>query len=179
MTSGFTRRAGAAIATFAMSAALAAPAAGAQSISINLGVDTTAPCQSASPADMEQLISEVHEATNRERAAAGVGPVERLDSLDTIARDWSSQMADEQRMYHNPQIGTLIAETYPGQTSHWSENVLQNWCGASGDDLVDQWMGSLPHRINLLRPGHTHLGVGAAVADNSALYATQNFIRMR
>lgn len=179
MTSGFTRRACAAIAAVAMSTALATPAAGAQSLSLTFDANTTGPCQTASPADMEQLISEVHEATNRERAAAGVGPVERLDSLDAIAQDWSSQMAAEQTMYHNPQIGSLIAETYPGQTSHWSENVLQNWCGASGEELVDQWMGSLPHRINLLRAGHTHLGVGAAVADNNKLFATQNFIGMR
>lgn len=179
MRSTFTRRAAAAVAAVATSAALAAPAAGAQSISFDIGAGATTPCGTASPADMEQLASEVHEATNRERAKAGVGPVERLDSLDGIAQDWSSQMAAERDMYHNPQISSLIAETYPGQTSGWSENVLQNWCGASGDELVQQWMNSWGHRINLLRPTHTHLGVGAAVADNNKLYATQNFIRMR
>lgn len=178
MRSTFTRRAFAAVAAVATSAALSAPAAGAQSISFDIG-GTTAPCETASPADMEQLISEVHEATNRERAEAGVGPVERLDSLDGIAQDWSSQMAAEDDMYHNPQIGTQIAQTYPGQTRGWSENVLQNWCGADGEELVNQWMNSLGHRINLLRPTHTHLGVGAAVADSNKLYSTQNFIRMR
>lgn len=181
MRSTLTRRALAAAAAVATSAALATPAAGAQSLTFEIGGGggAGAACESASPADMERLVSEVHEETNRERAAAGRPPVERLDSLDGIAQDWSEQMAAEDDMYHNPQIGNQIATTYPGQTRGWSENVLQNWCGASGEDLVNQWMNSFGHRINLLNPAHTHLGVGAAVADSNKLYSTQNFIRMR
>lgn len=78
-----------------------------------------------------------------------------------------------------PGRGARVSQTYPGQWRNYGENVLQNWCGASGEKLVEQWMRSPGHRLNLLNPAHTHLGVGAAVADSSKLYSTQNFVRLR
>lgn len=179
MHSSLIRRALVTVAAVATSATLAAPAATAQSVSFQVGAGINTPCETASPADMEQLISEVHEATNRERVAAGANPVERLDSLDGIAQNWSSRMADADRMTHNPDIRTQVDQTYRGEWSRYGENVLQNWCGANGDALVAQWMRSPGHRVNMLRSDYTHLGVGAAVADSSKLYSTQNFVRLR
>ena len=87
-------------------------------------------------------------------------------------------MAAEDRMYHNPGIRARVTAAFPGQWRSYGENVLQNWCGASGEALVQQWMNSLPHRLNLLNPLHTHLGVGVEVADSRKLYSTQNFVRL-
>lgn len=165
------------VASTALGAPAVAPVAGAQSLSFTIG--GPAPCAEASPAELSQVIDDVHEHTNRERAEAGVAPVQRLDSLDDIAQGWSSQMADEDRMRHNPDIRAQVDQTYPGQWRGYGENVLQNWCGVGGEALVNQWMNSLPHRLNLLNPLHTHLGVGAAVADSSKLYSTQNFVQLR
>lgn len=156
---------------------LAAPATGAQSLEFTMA--TAAPCESATPAELEQVIEDIHEYTNRERAAAKVAPVKRLDSLDGIAQSWSERMATEDRMYHNPRIRAEVNATYPGQWRSYGENVLQNWCGASGETLVRQWMNSPPHRVNLLNPAHTHLGVGVDVADSRKLYSTQNFVSLR
>ena len=156
---------------------LAAPATGAQSLEFTMA--TPAPCESATPAELEQVIEDVHEHTNRERAAARVAPVKRLGSLDGIAQTWSEQMAAEDRMYHNPGIRARVTAAFPGQWRSYGENVLQNWCGASGETLVRQWMNSTPHRVNLLNPAHTHLGVGADVADSRKLYSTQNFVSLR
>lgn len=175
MRSTFTRRAFAAVAAVATSAALATPVAGAQS-SFMIG---TPPTCEATPAEFERVITEVHEATNRERVEAGRDPVQRLDSLDGIAQDWSDQMASEDRMYHNPNIRAQVADTYPGNWAGYGENVLQNWCGVNGERLVQQWMDSLGHRLNLLNPRHTHLGVGVAGADSGKLYSTQNFVNLR
>ena len=164
-------------ASTALGAPALAPGAGAQSSSFTIG--GPAPCAEASPDELAQVIDDVHEHTNRERAAAGAAPVERLDSLDGIAQDWSTRMADQDRMRHNPDIRAQVAQTFPGQWRSYGENVLQNWWGASGEALVGQWMNSPAHRVNLLNPTHTHLGVGAAVADSSKLYSTQNFVRLR
>ena len=177
MRSTLARRAFAAVAAVATTAALATPVAGAQSFSFE--ITTAPPCDSASPAEVEELVTEIHEETNREREAAGQNPVKRLDSLDDIAQTWSSQMANENRMYHNPNIRDQVSTTYPGQWRSYGENVLQNWCGKTGKDLVTQWMNSLPHRLNLINPAHTHLGVGVAVADNKKLFSTQNFVSLR
>lgn len=177
----FGRRAAAtftsAVAAVAACAAMTAPAAGAQSVSFTtMGAQ---PCQQATAADLDRVISDIHEFTNRARAAAGAPPVARLDTLDQIAQNWSSQMAAADRMYHNPNIRGQVMETYPGRWSQYGENVLQNWCGVSGEALVNQWMNSIPHRVNLLNPTHTHLGVGAEVASSGKLYSTQNFVRLR
>ena len=173
----FTRRVFSAVAAVATTAALATPVAGAQSLSFEIAA--ASPCDSASPAEIEELITEIHKETNREREAAGRNPVKRLDSLDGIAQTWSTQMANENRMYHNPDIRNLVSATYPGQWRSYGENVLQNWCGADGKKLVQQWMNSFGHRVNLLNPAHTHLGVGAAVADSKKLFSTQNFVSLR
>lgn len=177
MPSIVRRCTGAVAAAAATFLALTAPVTAAQSLQFTIGAP--APCDQATPAELEQVISDIHEHTNRERAAADVAPVTRLDSLDQIARDWSGQMADEDRMYHNPSIRSQVDATYPGQWRSYGENVLQNWCGATGEALVRQWMNSTPHRINLLNPAHTHLGVGAEIADSRKLYSTQNFISLR
>lgn len=155
---------------------LAAPITGAQSLEFTMAAP--APCESASAAELTQVVNEIHEHTNRERAAAAVAPVKRLDSLDGIAQTWSEQMDTENRMYHNPGIRAQVTAAYPGQWRSYGENVLQNWCGASGETLVRQWMNSPPHRVNLLNPAHTHLGVGADVADSRKLYSTQNFVSL-
>ncbi|AWH91226.1 CAP domain-containing protein [Dietzia lutea] len=156
---------------------LAAPITGAQSLEFTMAAPT--PCESATATELEQVIEDIHEHTNRERAAVKAAPVKRLESLDGIAQAWSERMAAEDRMYHNPGIRAQVTATYPGQWRSYGENVLQNWCGASGETLVRQWMNSPPHRVNLLNPAHTHLGVGADVADSSKLYSTQNFVSLR
>ncbi|USX46318.1 CAP domain-containing protein [Dietzia kunjamensis] len=170
------RRIGAVAAAAATFLALATPVTAAQSLQFTVGAP--APCEQATPAETEQVIADIHEYTNRERVAAGAKPVQRLESLEQIAQNWSEQMAAEDRMYHNPQIKALVADAYDGQWRSYGENVLQNWCGASGEALVQQWMNSLPHRLNLLNPLHTHLGVGVEVAESRKLYSTQNFVRL-
>lgn len=124
------------------------------------------------------MIADIHEHTNRERSAALVAPVKRDDHLTRIARGWSLQMAADDEMRHNPDIRSRITQAHPGQWRASGENVLQNWCGATGAELVQQWMGSTPHRVNLLNPEHTHLGVGAEVAGSRKLYSTQNFVSL-
>lgn len=170
------RRIGAVAAAAATFLALAAPVTAAQSLQFTVGAP--APCEQATPAETEQVIADIHEYTNRERVSRGLNPVTRLASLDRIAQDWSEQMASVDAMTHNPQIKALMADAYDGQWRSYGENVLQNWCGASGEALVQQWMNSLPHRLNLLNPLHTHLGVGVEVADSRKLYSTQNFVRL-
>lgn len=177
MTPTLTRRTLTALTAVAACAALATPAAHAQSLSLNVGAGTA--CTEASPQEIKQIITDVHENANRERVTAGVKPVERQGDLEKIAQDWSQEMADDDRMSHNPEIRPLVDAQFPGQWRGYGENVLQTWCGADGAKLVNQWMNSFPHRLNLLNPAHTHLGVGVAIADSGKLYSTQNFVNLK
>lgn len=123
----------------------------------------------------QKLVDEIFAETNRRRAQAGVGPVRPNPKLQAIAQDWSERMAAEDRMYHNPQIRERMQEQFPRRWRMFGENVLQNWDGAGAAELVQQWMNSPPHRLNMLSAGHTDLGIGVAVAPSGKLYSTQNF----
>ena len=90
-----------------------------------------------------------------------------------MAVRWSGTQAAQNRMFHNPHVRDEI----PGGWRHFGENVLQNYAHATPQQLVDQWMNSPSHRANLLNPGHTSMGMGAAVAADGKLYATQVFAR--
>lgn len=181
-----TRRLAAALTAVAAGLAVVAPTAGAQSSapgSAELVVVPPAPTTPVEPptvpgSELYVNINDIHRLTNVEREKAGAPPVKRNFALDAIAQTWSETMAAEDDMYHNPQIRALMGETFPGTWRSYGENVLRNWRGATGEDLVAQWMRSTGHRLNLLNPIHTDLGVGAAVAQSNKLYATQNFARL-
>ncbi len=170
--------------TFAATAAavmalggLGAPAASAQQIhlpgssgGIVIGAGDAAPAlDPASDEYRQQLV----EATNAARTAHGAAPLEADPALNQVASEWSRTQAEVGRMFHNPGLSGQI----PAGASHWSENVLQNWRSASPQELVDQWMASPSHRVNLLRADHTTMGMGVAVAADNKLYATQVFAR--
>lgn len=121
----------------------------------------------------DAYLAELTEATNAAREANGRAPLRHNADLSRVASEWSGVQADENRMYHNPDVRAQLPEGW----RHYGENVLQNWDGATPEGLVDQWMDSPPHRANLLRADHTDLGVGVAVADDGRLYSTQLFAR--
>lgn len=125
---------------------------------------------SMNPAGVEYR-AQLERATNAKRAAHGLAPLRINGGLTGVASGWSGVQAAQNRMYHNPAVGAQI----PGGWRHWSENVLQNYAHATPQQLVDQWMASPGHAANLLRPDHTDLGVGVAVAGDGKVYATQVF----
>lgn len=117
--------------------------------------------------------AQLEQATNAARAANGVGPLAVHSGLTEVAVNWSTVQADQNRMFHNPNVRDQI----PGNWRHFGENVLQNWERATPQQLVDQWMRSPGHRQNILNARHTSMGMGAAVAEDGKLYATQVFAR--
>ncbi|MDV8002203.1 CAP domain-containing protein [Rhodococcus sp. IEGM 1408] len=112
-------------------------------------------------------------ATNAARTAHGLAPLAVNGGLTGVATGWSGAQAAQNRMYHNPAVGAQI----PAGWAQYGENVLQNYAHATPQQLVDQWMASPGHRANILNPGLNSMGVGAAVAGDGKLYATQVFAR--
>ena len=113
---------------------------------------------------------------NELRASLGLKPVTRYAQLDSIAQDWSEQMASRNSMSHRPQF----ASGYPSGWSSASENVaMRGGSALSGDigaQLFEQWRNSPGHYANMVSPDANALGIG--LAYNSATkswYATQNF----
>ncbi|MDV8002204.1 CAP domain-containing protein [Rhodococcus sp. IEGM 1408] len=156
---------------------LGAPAASAQQVLVPgssfgfvAGDPGTVPLVDPASAEYRtQLI----EATNAARVANGQKALTAAPALNTVATAWSQVQADANKMFHNPTLSSQI----PDGASRWSENVLQNYRNATPQELVNQWMASPGHRINLLRSDHTTMGMGVAVSSSNKLYATQVFAR--
>jgi uncharacterized protein YkwD len=111
---------------------------------------------------MRQLI-------NRERTERGRKALAMNDLLVGIARRHSKDMADDRRIYHNPNLGFALRSSNP---SAWGENVGM---GASVPRLHDLFMNSAAHRQNILNPEFDRVGVGIVVRDG-ALYVTVVFV---
>jgi uncharacterized protein YkwD len=144
------------------------------------------------------LSQAVFEATNRERASHGVPSLEHLPKLDEAADVQAFHMA---LMFVSEHGNPIVGEANAGErASHagvlWdrcAENVLMEPAqppqGVSEDDstyaafatyLVDCWMGSPPHRANLLNPALTSMGSSARFAHSvfgiPMVFASQVFI---
>lgn len=54
---------------------------------------------------------------------------------------------------------------------------LNDWKGEDelAQSIVDNWMGSIGHRQNILSSMYYWEGIGVAIASNDEVYVTQNF----
>lgn len=115
---------------------------------------------------------------NAERAAVGRAPLRVDAELQRVARDWSAVMASQDRLYHNPNLGSQIQRSWSllGENVGWAQ-----WSGASQNTLVDRvhasFMNSSAHRANVLRAEYNWVGVGVRVTSAGKLWATVTFMQ--
>jgi len=114
------------------------------------------------------------EAANRDRAAAGLPPLQWDMSLAAVAHQHAQRMAQTNTLSHQL-AGELPLQQRATQAgarfSLIAENVAE---GPSASNLHQQWMNSPPHRANLLDPELN--AVGIAVVQNGAMFfAVEDF----
>jgi uncharacterized protein YkwD len=103
----------------------------------------------------------VFDRVNRERATAGVPPLQWHVGAAAVALAHSQDMDARDFFAHtNPDgddPGDRLARAglFP---SWWGENIA--WGQPDSDAVMDDWMNSTGHRQNILNPNFTHLGVG-------------------
>jgi uncharacterized protein YkwD len=122
-------------------------------------------CNSAEESTLANLI-------NSERSKAGVRTLVLNDNASAVARDWAKTMANQNRLYHNPNLRRDIENRVGRGWRMLGENVAYN---PSINDMHRRFMGSSGHRANILNRSYTHLGVGV-VAKNGQFWAAQVFI---
>ena len=128
----------------------------------------------SSPPSASTAESMLLRAANRDRAAAGLKPLQWDPALAAAARQHA------QRMVH---MNTL-SHQFPGEPpmqdrarqagarfSLIAENVAE---GTNVPGLHTQWMNSPPHRANLLDPGLNAVGI-AVVQNGNMLFAVEDF----
>jgi uncharacterized protein YkwD len=112
---------------------------------------------------------QVRQMINHERATHGKDSLGMMGRLVTIARRHSREMANNQALYHNDDLGSELSSLNP---KRWGENVGR---GQSLKTLHDLFMNSSPHRKNILKGAYDRVGVGVVVRDG-VTYVTVVFV---
>ena len=112
---------------------------------------------------------------NGVRAAAGRSPLGIDLRMATAANAQSRYQAQQQKMSHVGSNGSnaglrLTAAGYPW--SVWGENVAAGQ--ADCDTVLDAWLGSAPHRANILNTTFDSIGIGMALGANGVPYWTMD-----
>lgn len=118
----------------------------------------------------------VFERVNDERTARDLAPLEWDESLAGVARDWSEQMAADDRLEHQDIRGLLDREELRGFAGI-GENIFTASGSVPAGTAHVGWMRSDDHRVNVLNPGWNRIGIGFHCAPDGSVWATQQFGR--
>lgn len=112
---------------------------------------------------------------NRERAKAGLPPLQKDEGLTEAARAHAAAMAAQQKLSHQfsgePNLVHRLAANTKAHLDQAGENVA---FAGSVDQAQDSLMHSPPHRANLLNANYNVAGF-SVVRSGSLLYVTQDF----
>lgn len=114
---------------------------------------------------------------NAERARHGKNVLKVDLQLTRVARSWAGNMSAQDRMYHNPKLGSQVE----GDWTRLGENVgYSSSSDATQAQLVARlhtaFMKSPSHRANILGD-FNRVGVGVRVASDGTMWVTVNFAK--
>ncbi|MFI9063753.1 CAP domain-containing protein [Streptomyces sp. NPDC053429] len=112
---------------------------------------------------------------NKERAAAGCGPLATDSALTAAARAYSDTMARSGVMSHTGPDGSTMTSRVEAAGYGWSrlgENIARGQ--ADADAVMNSWMNSPGHRANILNCAFTEIGIGVHKGDGGPWW-TQDF----
>ena len=121
---------------------------------------------SAADASAEQQFVDL---INQERRAAGLNALAVRAEIVPVARNWTARMIADQRLFHNPDLGSLL----PSDWTRFGENVGY---GQEVATLHTAFMNSPGHRANVLGD-FTQLGVGVDRDSKGRMWVTVDFIK--
>lgn len=129
-----------------------------------------------SGARMESSAEELHlRRLNQHRAEENLSPLERLDCLDQVARDWTARMAADDWFEHNPELVDEVSRACsPRVWRRVGENIA---VGPDADRMFDGWLDSPGHRANIENEAFRHVGIAAVRAGDGRLWSTHVFAR--
>ena len=123
-------------------------------------------------AEAERRLLEI---ANRDRAKAGLPPLQRDEGLTQAARAHATAMAAQRKLSHQlsgeANLEQRLAANSKDHLDQSGENVAY---AGTVDEAEDSLMHSPPHRANLLNAGYNVAGF-SVVRSGSLLYVTQDF----
>jgi uncharacterized protein YkwD len=131
-----------------------------------------APATASTAVRARSLESAVLERINELRAERGLAPLRLAPGLTQAAAAHAQAMGRRGFFSHTSADGTSFAERvlryYPrGGFARWAAGENLAWIDPrlTAGDVVSMWLGSPPHRRNLLDPAWRELGVAAVRVD--------------
>lgn len=123
-------------------------------------------------ADENHILGQV----NEERAKAGLAPLKIDYRLVSTARAKSQDMIDNGYFAHeSPVLGSPFEQLKRAGISYRyaGENIAGN---TSASRAMEAWMNSPGHRVNILNPEFTHIGIGVMDGGPYGKMMTQQFV---
>lgn len=105
--------------------------------------------------------------TNSARGSNGQRGYTVASDLVSLARQHSREMAAKHQIYHNPNLGSQVA--------NWQAVGENVGMGGSASSIHNAFMNSPAHRANILDHDFTQVGIGTAYDDRGVLYVTEVF----
>lgn len=115
--------------------------------------------------------------TNQARAKENLKPLKPNALLFKVARAHAANMAKHEKMQHDLDGKTPKDRIEAsGYDYGWvGENIAETYEGLRPRSIFKQWMGSKPHRENILRPQYAEIGIGIARSKDGNYYYAQEF----
>lgn len=123
---------------------------------------------------------EIIKKVNTERNIQKLAPLEKDNTLNSLAQKKAEIMAEEENLSHTAGGQKSFSEIFKENGIEYlavGENIARNW--KTTDEVMSAWMNSSGHRKNILNPKFTHIGVGKAVSKTGDIYWVQLFIKYK
>lgn len=117
----------------------------------------------------------VERKVNRARVARGLRPLKVQGRLEYWATDHARYLARNRTLVHDS-VTRLFAEG-PPRTLIVAENIGRNRSANAAKRAHRMFMRSPSHRVNVLHPGMTHMGIGVVKRGRST-YVVQRFAKL-
>src|SRR3954447_11247534 len=111
---------------------------------------------------------------NQARAQHGLRALMVAGGTSTVAASWTSHMAQQQALSHNPNLGAQLESHGSPNWKTYAENVADA-STSSADAMFQNYMNSPEHRSNILDSHMRYVGVGV-VFTGSLAWNTLDFV---
>ncbi len=166
--------------------------------------NTASRTPSVSSVDPGRLERKIHDLVNKERKKRGMQALEWDVTLHSIARKFSEDMARRDFFSHEDPEGRSFCDRYSAAgfscsirighkvclgAENISQDYLFNTSSSEGGgtfshyntedkiarSVVERWMNSKGHRLNILTPYFKKEGIGVALDGDGKVYVSEDF----
>lgn len=130
-------------------------------------------------AQSPNAINDLAERINRERVSRGLIPYALNARLSSAAQTQASDMARTGKFSHTGSDGSTVFDRV-GRAGYgaysWGRRLGENWAWYHDPATAMQmWMGSTPHRNNILHAVYREFGIGIAAPENGGFVYVVDF----